>query len=460
MIGHRARVFSLVFAVCVCLVRPQAQQPRTGFYAAPDGQPQGDGTLERPWDLQTALDQPPVVQAGATLWLRGGTYLGAFVSRLHGTDSAEITIRPYRAERAILDNPAYGAWPVKSPLTIEGAYATFRGLEVTSSNPARTSAEGVTGDFRPNGIDVWAPHTRLVNNIVHDTGNCIGHWSPATDSEIYGNLLYFCGWDRTGSRGAGHALYIQNSGGTKDIRDNVMFDQFGYGIHAYTETGALDDLHFRGNVVFESSVLSRVTPGWAADILVGGRKVAHRPVVDGNFTYRAHGSNNLGYRAGTESAVVTNNYFVEGPDGAALSVLEPQNLTLAGNTFVGTVAGVEGEWQVENRHETDPHGVWRFLLPNAYEAGRATLVIYNWDAADTVSVDVGSLLAPGDAYELRNVQDYFGDVIRQTFDGRPLAIPMRGRTTAVPTGWQAPPSTFPTFGVFVLVRIDPAARPK
>ena len=40
------------------------------------------------------------------------------------------------------------------------------------------------------------------------------------------------------------------------------------------------------------------------------------------------------------------------------------------------------------------------------DAARTTIVVYNWDEAETVDVDLASVLAPGDRYELHNVQDY------------------------------------------------------
>src|SRR5262249_33513384 len=78
----------------------------TNWYAAPDGRPTGQGTLQAPWDLTTALAGGPTkteVKPGDTIWLRGGTYTGRFNSTLTGTAGAPITVRQYPGERAILD---------------------------------------------------------------------------------------------------------------------------------------------------------------------------------------------------------------------------------------------------------------------------------------------------------------------------------------------------------------------
>jgi hypothetical protein len=58
-------------------------------FAAPDGSPSGDGTQANPWDIETALAQPPALQAGDTLFLRGGTY----------TPSGDVSTARSRAAR-------------------------------------------------------------------------------------------------------------------------------------------------------------------------------------------------------------------------------------------------------------------------------------------------------------------------------------------------------------------------
>ena len=110
-----------------------------------------------------------------------------------------------------------------------------------------------------------------------------------------------------------------------------------------------------------------------------------------------------------------------------------------------------------------PTGTKVFVRPNNYEPNRANIIIYNWDKANTVAVDLSSVLNPGDSYELRNVQDYFGDVITGVYGGGELIIPMTGRTRAKPLGYDQvtswyhnplQPNTFPEFGAFVIKKIN------
>ena len=74
----------------------------SSFYAAPSGSAAGDGSVGRPWDLQTALTKPSVMP-GDSILLRGGTYEGAFTSNLTGTAQAPIRVQQYPGERAVLD---------------------------------------------------------------------------------------------------------------------------------------------------------------------------------------------------------------------------------------------------------------------------------------------------------------------------------------------------------------------
>jgi hypothetical protein len=113
--------------------------------------------------------------------------------------------------------------------------------------------------------------------------------------------------------------------------------------------------------------------------------------------------------------------------------------------------------------DTAPVGLKVFVRPNRYTSGRGNIIIYNWDQASVVNVDVSSVLASGDTYELHNVQDYFGDIQTGVYAGGTMAINMTGRTRAKPIGydqtapWYHDPlqqNTFPKFGAFVLIKTN------
>src|SRR5207244_11983656 len=109
-----------------------------------------------------------------------------------------------------------------------------------------------------------------INLIVHDTNQAFGFWTPAIDSELYGNIVYFNGWDAS-DRGHGHGVYAQNKSGTKHIADNIIFDQFSHGIHIYTEGGFINGFDLSGNIVFNNGVVSGITGPMRNILMCGGR---------------------------------------------------------------------------------------------------------------------------------------------------------------------------------------------
>jgi hypothetical protein len=472
--------------------------------------------MANPWDLQTALLQPSAVHAGDTIWLRGGRYVGTFRSSLTGTSAAPIKVRQYPGERATLDGNAtttlaaamdastttcplaanlygpntaiqidseqiylYGTtltpnrgWGGTTPaphnagavvitntvaLAIDGAYTWYMGFEIMNSSGARSNP--TTGSLPPDrlgfAIDDNGPGTKIINMVIHDAGQGIGLWTPATDAEAYGNLIYYNGWDAS-DRGHGHGIYTQNQApSVKRIADNVLFGQFAIGIQAYTGGGNIDNIQLEGNVAFNNGILSQVS-GYTYNLLIGGQQLANNPSILSNFTYSPQaGDNNLGYNAGCTNATVTGNYF------AGYSALKLVNclsgLSMTSNTFYGLISGFTPSSFPANTYlSARPTVNQVFVRPNQYEPGRAHVIVYNWNLDGSVNVDASSVLAPEDLYEIRSVQDVFGaPVLSGTYSGGPITIPLSGLVASSPVGVSLPAATRSEFNVFLLRRTAP-----
>ncbi len=95
------------------------------------------------------------------------------------------------------------------------------------------------------------------------------------------------------------------------------------------------------------------------------------------------------------------------------------SMSIDGNTFYGSIPGFSSSQFPANTYLTSrPTGQRIFLRPNQYEPGRANITIYNWDLKPAVEVDLSAILAPGDRFEIRNVQDFFGEpVVSGTYEG-------------------------------------------
>lgn len=78
----------------------------SNWYAAPSAT-SGDGSITNPWNLNIALRNTGI-QPGDTLYLRGGTYSGNFVSTLNGLAPNYITVRSYPGEWAVIEDGIIG----------------------------------------------------------------------------------------------------------------------------------------------------------------------------------------------------------------------------------------------------------------------------------------------------------------------------------------------------------------
>jgi lipopolysaccharide/colanic/teichoic acid biosynthesis glycosyltransferase len=425
------------------LTASSARRPIQPRFASPTGTPHAAATLAEPLDLATALSRRTLVQPGETLWLRGGRYRGPFVSHLTGTLDAPIEVRSYPGERAVIDGAAA---PAAAALTVNGSDTLYRDFEVTNTDTARDHERGI-------GVNVFGPRVRLINLVVHDTGNGIGVWTPAVDAEIYGDIIYNVGWEEH-TTGKGHSIYVQNEGGTKRLVDNVLLNGYSFGIHAYSELGHIDHLYIAGNVAFNHGLLSS-THDLKANILVGGRQVAVMPALIGNFTYQGAPDGlglELGYWAGCKDARVTGNYLA---GGIPLRIRRCHGMSMNGNRLYGRVDPQTARQFPDNAYAPTPAvpAADVFVRPNAYERGRATVIVYNWQERASIDLDLSAVgLASDEPFEIRDAQNYAGSVIvRGVYrPGSPIALPMTQTATTPPIGANPAAHTRPEFGVFVV----------
>lgn len=474
-------------------------------HASPEGTPQGDGSATAPWDLATALAASDRVQPGDTVWLAAGTYRGGFESSLRGTPEKPVTVRAVPGARVTLDlNPSD---PKATPsLTLRGADAIYRGFAVTCSHPKRETA--VSGswpeDIRRGSVEVRGDRLALIHLVVHDLGSGFGFWSEGEGGEISGCVIYHNGW-RGPDRGHGHGIYAQNERGTKRIRDNAIFHQFGHGIQAYgSEKASLKGFEIEGNVIFDNGVLHKAEHR-STGLLVGGATPAERIVVRNNIV--AGGEIRLGYQWGTMSEDV----LCEGNHSEGLVVRDFRRGRVAGNTVVAHSqaarwqaadslqrGGLEwndnayhvtdGRWgdaSVEEKGKTrgftfaewqeatgfDSRSTFRkgpvsaesfpprvVVRPSPHEPGRALVAVVNPAGLPEVDLDLSATgLASGGKFRLVSVKDVFGPpLLRGTHQpGKTIRLPLEAREGPPPVGMtreQAPvPTSEPAFAAFLVL---------
>lgn len=424
------------------------------WHVTTDGTSGGDGSLENPWDLDTALAQPDSVQPGDTIWVHEGTYGGVFTSTLTGTASAPIILRNYNNERVIIDGESSNS----SVITVYGAYAWYWGFEVINSDTTRTIAQAGSNPVTlPRGLGYYilGPGTRFINNIVHDTAEGFGFWTPATNAELYGNIVYYNGWEGP-DRGHGHGIYVQNNTGLKNITNNIVFKNFGYGLHAYTEGGTLHNILTDSNVFFNNGALSNT--GYTQNMLHGGYTLANNPMIFNNRVYSPialGGGLGIGYVAGCNTPTIEGNYIVS---HAAFELSSDcSHNTVNGNTFYGAYPGSATTNYPDNEYfnveaPTDNNV---YVAQNYYETTKSYVTIYNWENLSEVDIDASSVLDENDTYAIYDTENFFGDPIATgTFNGATISVPMTttGLTETVGEVPVAPTHSSEEFGSFVLVK--------
>ncbi len=508
-------VLSLATCGCVELLVDQSQTGRipVNHYVAPDGTtpPAGTGSRDQPWDLATALaGADGTIHPGDTVWLRGGVYPGKFATSISGRAGAPIVFRAVPGERAVLQDSTIGPG-VDDQLIVHGSWLVFWGLELYNAHPDRGGIdlepgnEEAAGAYRPGNVVNDGNHNRYVNLVIHDGGVAFYSYADRFDIELVGAIIYNNGW-QSADRGHGHAVYVRSNTGPIVIRDNVLFNQFGGGVHAYSDPGVegIQGILMDGNVAFDNGSIAASS---AANILLGGGTgaLAQRDTVRANMAYVSPAlaevpdseipNISVGFEAVRQHDVqVVDNYAVGG--NPALDVHEWERATVRRNVTEGPALLVRLSEQPDasyawsaNTHYGDSlraawvfgdvaltFGGWKsltglgttdsavaelpraarvFVRPNPYEHGRAIIVVYNWPGAGSVAVDLRTVLRRGEPYAIHNVQALFGPAISAgTYDGSLINLAMSGVEPPPPIGTaqRVAPITGPAFDVFLVTQ--------
>jgi hypothetical protein len=444
----------------------------TAYHVTTTGTSKSAGGLATPWNIHYALDSSqnfggPLV-AGDTIWVHAGDYNGPDTCRLHGTDGSPIVIRNYERGRAIIYGGT-GSSADRSFVFEDADYVWLWGIEISSHTIDRVQDPPVGGgEPRPNCDTPYGIETRggtiesikIINCIIHDV-NENNIWSMATNTEVYGNIVYNIGTYGT----QGHAFYTQNSpGGRKVYQDNIITSMVdgGYLIHAYGAAGALDSITIARNIFV----------GWqyAQGVLYGGANDNHLKgaIIDSNCMWYA--KPDIGYNmAGVDTPLIRGNISIgEGRPG--LTVRMPKDGTISGNAlfenpYIYDTVGLGRNYAAfdslyPDNLTYDPipvSGDTVRFFPNKYEPKRANVAIYNWDAVvDSSTVTVSSVFSTGDTILVLNAYNYFGDSPDTVVlgAGGTIKIPMsatRWTTAPIQGSDSISINHQPKFGAFVLL---------
>lgn len=371
---------------------------------------------------------------------------------------------------------------------------------------------------RQDGVFVYAARTKVIDCIIHDCFNGLGTWEQAVNSSHTGNVIYSNGFyapdrghghgmyvqNNTGTKtftqnvsfnnfGYAHQLYGGDAAHLNNTvwNQNVEFGDSGtsspplnLGVlfggsasinnltisnnHFYKTTwqlgyaGANTGISITGNTFRTSAILSLSTGVTITGNLFIGKGVTNTYLISlGNgsaFSVGDYGfSGNTYFR--TNITPPSSQFFVS-PDPAGDSC--GYYWYNAAQTGYGYCGAANHSWQVALGYDASgssytpstPTGTEIISLTDPENADRHTVVIYNWNLADTISVDVsGYGFTPGQSYRWHNSADYFNDANTFVYDGSGiLSLPMTGHTVAKPNGYPDAlgTTTFPEFGTFIV----------
>jgi parallel beta-helix repeat protein len=347
------------------------------FYVSPTGSTSNDGSSpSQAWPLQHALagapdpsTGSPRIHAGDLIYLLDGNYdmipNTAFepTSAVNGTSSRRTTFRAAPGAHPVLRLNVADCIPNAASLLHVGpavAWVTFQDLELVNIATSRLDPDPThTGgsdcsDYRRAGIFNEGDNIAFVSLLLHDLGTAVFNGANADGAEFDGNVIFNNGWQKANGATSGHGLYLHSSTGVT-ARGNVIFNQYGYGIHGFSSTAnTINNVTLSGNVSFNNGTLGPQASTCATNILLGGETPSTGDVVTGNMTYfgapeRTGMCQNVRIGWGNDAILngtveVSNNYFVgKGVFGSPWDLVflmsHWTSATVTNNTFIGCKPG-------------------------------------------------------------------------------------------------------------------------
>ena len=397
-------------------------------------------------------------------------------------------------------------------LLVNGSNTTYQDIEIKNSEPLRNwQTDGAEG-LRGNGIFNTGNGNRFINLIAHDNLSGIFTGSSSSNTEVYGCLSYNNGMDDPAADppGKGHGMYLENSAGYLKIYDNIVLNNFNNGIQLYGRSAASVGGDLQGNAVANSGAPLASVPSQRNRNMILGTETQRMPdiIVKSNYLFHPQGVNGsnctFGYGSGIDDGHVTDNYFVGGggigltiEDSTRITVSNNKffttnssgvniqsnqapagNYTIAGNTYynTGTTARKYGnttildnqnfsQWKSATGYDLTGSAAMTnampdtvIVRPNAYQQGRANIIVYAPSGAASISIDLSQAgLVNGQAYTIQNAFNFNGlPVVTGVYNSLipTITIPFAGAASLVATPFGSsytPPTTAPQFAAFIVI---------
>lgn len=413
----------------------------TDCVMASDGEAGGNGTAEHPLSWAAIKLLYDTMWPGVTVVFRGGTYAIDDNVNFSGNPNGHI----------VVTGRANEATKINGSLWMERDYSTLKNMEIydadLSSRATLETGSNPSDIPQRDGVRAEASNIRISGMIIHDTRQGLITTTGVENIEIEDCIVFYNGWSAP-DRGHGHGLYT----GTVLIKNCIVFDNFGYGLHGYMGG---DKIIYEDCIVFGNGEINNSPQ---TNILVGGNSIATNFRVENCQTYFRSVSAGSDQFIGLGSGgIIRNNVFVA--KMIRIDVLQT-NTEIAGNKIYGGLLNFSSENYPDNEYLSSrpDTGLDVYVHQFVGNTNKASVAVYNWAGANSATVDLSTIagLSAGDSVTIRNVQDYFVDIQTLTLDeNKCISVDMQAanRSVSEPIGWTAPATTFPTFGCFVVEKL-------
>lgn len=339
----------------------------THRYVSTTGSDSNDGTSGRPW--RTIAKAASMAKAGYVIHVAPGTYTsGRITSSASGTSSARIRYISDSKWGAKLVGTQSGQWGMVWYNT--GSYVDVVGFDVTGAGAW--------------GLVNAGSYVRYMNNHAHDLkpGSCWGTGGAgiahsnykATGNETISNMIHNVG-NPTVQCSTVHGMYQMNGYGK--ILNNIVFNNWGWGIHTYHAT---TNLTISNNTVFNNTYGGIVISASSADF-PGGYGRNDNSLVSNNIVYnngKISGASGNGISEyGSTSNIGPNNRYLNnlvynnGPANWKLRVTggSGSGTVTAAPGFVSFTGTMAGNYRVTSTSSAVRAGTYQGAPSKDYEGG-------------------------------------------------------------------------------------------
>jgi parallel beta-helix repeat protein len=296
------------------------------------GKSTGNGSIAKPWDLQTALSRRTnLVNDNDIIYLHEGIYNGRFISTITTINkNTYITVKPYKNDKVVLNGNVNSK--LGSVLEVKGGNVIFKDLEITflgnfSRSMKDKNFQVVNGISHVDGEDC-----KFVNLKIHNNpGSGIGSWKRTGGSIIDGCLIYNNGY-MSKVRGSGVGVYVQNqSDKIRFITNNTIFNNYYKGVEVWSASSGTKQEFIKNITLNKNVIFNNGNPGgkFVDNVIIAsndkdGINVAKHIIFDSNILY--HNSDFTTKTNSGDGASLTLGYSASAP---------VQDITVTNNIIIG-----------------------------------------------------------------------------------------------------------------------------